>query len=1289
MSTIFINIYKVFKQRKWLFYILLAISLLLIILGVLNIRFVEEISGHSNKAGTSDRFEFVVNNFRFNEKLILTLSLADTSGNYTADELCLKAGTLAEEILKACGSSISKLYIRPNDSLFPALLLCTRDYLPLFLESGDYLALDTMTSAVNIDKAIRRDYRQLISPASVALRTQILNDPLGIQGLALRKLQSLQGSEQYVAFNGYILSKDYRHLLMFITPSNPPGETGKNGEFLKKLDHVLEQQVNSGVVFRAEYFGAAAVAVGNAERLKKDIMLTLGIAFLAIFLLLGFYFRSIRVPVLGLLPAVFGGGLAITLLWLVKGSVSAIALGIGSVILGLIIDYSLYLINQFKRCCDIEQTLKEMSQSIVVCALTSSGAFLCLVFLESSVLHDLGWFAALSVTGAALFALMFLPQMFSERFSEKRSSAFSSFIDRLGNIRYEKNIPLIILLGVFSIASLFFYNNAGFETNMNSLNYMEPELRKAGEHLDSLSSGRFKNVYVVATAANMEEALRLNEKIQSGFDLLIQNGTVSSVSGIRTLFLSDSLSQLRLERWNSVMTNVKSNGLIDEVQKAALKTGFTPEAFKGFETRMRKSYRPLDKNLRDAFGYALFNEWLDERSGITMITSIARVKPSAAPALYTAFGNMTGVVVFDRQKLTDQFVERVKKDFDRLVLLSMLFVSLILWFAFGRIELAIFTAIPMYLSWLITLGFMGATGIRFNIFNIIISSFIFGLGVDYSILMMRGMMQDFKYRTSNIASYRVSVILSSATTLFGVAAMFTAKHPALNSIAMISVFGILVLVLITFTFQPLVAGWFMGGRLRKNKFPITARIFVKTFITWGNIVFIAMILAIAGTLMYYLLPIKRSWKENLFHRMFCSLSRLYIFITFSDKKLINPGGEDFKKPAVIISNHQSLIETPAMLRLYPKIIILTRTWVHKSLVFGPVARLASFYNVDHGIDSIMDKLRQKVSEGYSILIFPEAHRSKDHRIQRFHRGAFYLAEQLKLDILPVMMFGTGDFLEPGAFWGRPNKFRQKIYQRISIDDHSLGTTYQERTKAFRRFYIREYEQFEAIEGNTDYFRRKLVLNYIYKGPVLEWYLRIKLKLEENYRLLNEYVPRHGDILDLGCGYGFISHMLALTSAERNICGIDYDEDKIRVAAAGFLDLPGLRFISSDITTYEFPAMDCIILSDVLHYLNPENQVNLIRKCMSNVSEDGMIIIRDADENKHAIHSRSKLTEKLSTGIQFNKTAEASGKLHFTSGIGIEKIASEGGFNIKVIGTKSYSSNTYFMLTRNIPEIRET
>ena len=131
-------------------------------------------------------------------------------------------------------------------------------------------------------------------------------------------------------------------------------------------------------------------------------------------------------------------------------------------------------------------------------------------------------------------------------------------------------------------------------------------------------------------------------------------------------------------------------------------------------------------------------------------------------------------------------------------------------------------------------------------------------------------------------------------------------------------------------------------------------------------------------------------------------SRFFIWIIPIRLKYINEQGEQFGKPAVIISNHQSLIDTALLFRLCPKAIILTNDWVYNSPVFGHISKLADFYNVSAGIDRIFEKLRGRVEEGYSILVFPEGTRSLTQKIQRFHRGAFYIAEMLEMDIVPIL-----------------------------------------------------------------------------------------------------------------------------------------------------------------------------------------------------------------------------------------------------------------------------------------------
>ena len=80
-----------------------------------------------------------------------------------------------------------------------------------------------------------------------------------------------------------------------------------------------------------------------------------------------------------------------------------------------------------------------------------------------------------------------------------------------------------------------------------------------------------------------------------------------------------------------------------------------------------------------------------------------------------------------------------------------------------------------------------------------------------------------------------------------------------------------------------------------------------------------------------------------------------------------------------------------------------------------------------------------------------------------------------------------------------------------------------------RYFREEFDKLKEEIEQPAYFREKLIYNYLYKGPVLEWYMRIKTRLEKNYQTFHELVPQQGKILDIGCGYGFMSYMLAFTS----------------------------------------------------------------------------------------------------------------------------------------------------------------
>ncbi len=1285
MGNFFVGLYHFFQRNRWLFYVLLVIVSLSILFFASKIRSDEDISGMTRKGSVLSNDEFVIRNFKFAEKLVVHIFYSDTSAVTVPDTLKQIAGKFISQVQEKIDTTlIEAMLTKVDDSAFNAVQSIVSDNLPIFLSDKDYEDIDNLITPENLESAMKRNFKLLVSPASMIVKNQIVNDPLGFQFLGLKKLKSLQVDEKYEADEGFFLTKDKRHLFVFIIPANPPTETEKNSILVDGLENISRSLTSGQNLVKIETFGSVAIAVGNAKQLKKDIIVTLTIAFTLIILLLAWYFKNIRIPFLGFLPALFGGGFALAFIFIYKGSVSAIALGIGCVILGLVIDYALYVVNHFRQKQSVELFLKELSQTIVVCCLTTAGAFLCLVFLNSSVLNDLGLFAALSVTGAAFFTLVILPHFLSAKFILPAKKHKKNFVDRIAGIDLEKKWLVIIILILFGIISLFFKQGVTFESDMMSMNYMTPTLQEAERNLDFLGEKEVKNVYVISYGKTREEAIRKNENASYELEKLKKANQIMSYSGIHNLFLSDSMQRNRIAKWESFWTADKKKNLRNYLTKSAIKTGFKPSSFDNFLNNLtNKKYTPVDPDHYQSFQKTYFGDWINEKDNMIMVSSMVKVTMEEKPNVYNALQGKRNIVVFDRQNATSRFVSNVKNDFSLLVTLSMIFVIILPFISFGRIELGLTTTLPIYFSWFVTLGFMGLTGIKFNIFNIILSSFVFGLGVDYSILMMRGLLYEYKYGTKERNAYKVTIILSSATTLFGVAALLFAKHPALKSIALISIVGILCVAITSCTFSPLMTKWFLFDRLKKKKFPVTARIFIKTFITWGNIVLISIIMMILGTIIYTLIPLPLKKKKVIFHKIFSALCRAYIFVTFpTNRRLFNPTGEDFSKPCIIISNHQSLIETPAFLRLNPKILIFTNDWVFKSPVFGPIARMAGFINIEKGLEPSLEKLRIKMEEGYSILIFPEGHRSKNNHIQRFHKGAFYLAEKLQKDILPILVFGSGDFLGNGEFWGKPNGIFMHIMKRVSFDDPSFGTNYSERARLFRKFYISNYNQVKLSDGNAFYYRKHLLLNYIFKGPILEWYLRVKMKLENNYDPYLKLMPEKGDILDIGCGYGYVSYMLSLTSGERQITGVDYDHEKIEVAKHCFSKNDKLDFICGDITQMNFGKKDGFLLLDVLHYFPVEEQISLLTKCLENLNESGLVIIRDANSDLKKRHKGSRLTEFFSTKMGFNITKDDTGKLFFTSSETILSVAREKGFSVEVIDNKKITSNNIYILSNS-------
>jgi 2-polyprenyl-3-methyl-5-hydroxy-6-metoxy-1,4-benzoquinol methylase len=255
----------------------------------------------------------------------------------------------------------------------------------------------------------------------------------------------------------------------------------------------------------------------------------------------------------------------------------------------------------------------------------------------------------------------------------------------------------------------------------------------------------------------------------------------------------------------------------------------------------------------------------------------------------------------------------------------------------------------------------------------------------------------------------------------------------------------------------------------------------------------------------------------------------------------------------------------------------------------------------------------------------------------------------------------------------------KILPRIKFEDNSFGSGYSGKTKGIQKYFRNEFELIKQERETVKYYKDLLIKNYIYKGPLLEWYLRIKLRFEGYYEIYDRIVPKEGKIIDIGCGYGFNIYMLGFTSKNRILTGIDYDQEKIEIANNCNAKTENINFICEDITNCNFSLSDVFILSDVLHYIKKENQNELIIKCIENLNEDGMLIIRDGDSEMKNRHVFTKMSEFFSTKFGFNKVTN---KLCFISRSEIEKIAQEYNCSLKVIDRSILTSNVFYVMRKN-------
>jgi len=1269
-----LTIVEFLYRRKAIFFGCLLVIIGFIAIGISRLKINESIFSTLPKGKSFEQLNSLIENKSISNQVIFSIKVTDKND---ADVIAQLASSFADTL-----KNVSKKYLTNIISSRPDIEETIYSYFysnfPFLIDSSYYKTLDDKLTTDSVRASLISSYNQLVSPGSSFLKNYLLNDPLFITGKFFNNLNSTSNSEGIIVEDGIVYSKDKKQILITAKTTQDAGDSKNDIALYEQLEKFKKKWNAIYPDNNMDYFGTFAIAAENAIQIKKDTLLTISLSLTLILLILFFYYKKFLIPIYFFLPAIFGSAFAIGVMGFLKQEISAISLATGAVMIGIIVAYSFHFFTHLRHTRSISITIKEISAPLLTGSFTTITALTALCFANSEVLQDFGLFAALSLSGAAIFTLIGLPvilQLFSFDYA---AIPDEPKIFKIPTISPKYRVLCIGIIFILTFIFLYAAKDVRFDSDLSSMSYYSDEFKNKEEQLTGINPQKEKKIYLFAIEKNYETACATNFQLFEKLTELKTKGEIKSFLSSAQFLIPHEIKRKREKQWNDFWDKKKSE-TFEVINKTADSVGFSNSAFVNFQKWINRENISEANNdtLLQTIGLDNFIKIEKEKS--TFITTLV-VKDENLNNIKAELRNINGIEIFDKAEMANTLLDLVKNDFNYILWISASIVFFTLLLIYGRIELALLAFFPMAISWIWILGIAALAGIEFNFVNVVISTFIFGLGDDFSIFVMDGLLNKYKYKKNSLGSYTSAIILSAVTTIIGLGVLFFAKHPAIHSIAAISVLGIACILFLSLVFQPILFDYFVQQRIEKKKSPVTLSEFLYSVFEFSYWIIVCLCFYIILGILY-LFPFPKKSKTKFLNHLISFFGWTVIYFELQVKKRIfNKENLILEKPSIIIANHTSFLDILLMIMLNHRIILLVKDWVYHSPLFGYPIRYAGYIYTESDSEENRKKIKQRIADGYSLMIFPEGTRSTDGEMQRFHKGAFYLSQELKLDITPILIYGASYVLPKNDYIVRKGQLNLKCLPRIKHDDASWGNTYKEKTKNVSAYFKSEYQKFKDERETPLNLWPRIFKNYLFKGPIVEWYIRIKFKLESrNFEFYNKQIGSRNNILDIGCGYGYLSLYLHYKNENRKITGIDYDEEKIQLAQNCYDKNENISFTFADAKTFPFKNQDVIFLNDVLHYLSKDNQQIVLDKCVNALNENGIIFIRDGITDLTEKHKATKLTEFMSTKIfKFNKK---EGQFHFPAIDFVKSFAEKNKFSFEMKEHSQETSNVLFILRK--------
>lgn len=677
-----------------------------------------------------DIFNFLPSDSEYTESMRVYSSLSEASkivfivSGENPDSIC--------SAIDAIGNALPDATTEVDMDGFLTKLDFACNNLPYYLTDSDYTALEACFDSVSGKDYIRNrllDTKKVIAtPGTSFLLPWLKADPLRlISPTEVSNSQYAGTASAFTSYNGYMMTADYKCGFAFYDSPYGSTESQKNALLTDSLNAVCETVGSQMSSVSIRLLGAPVVAAGNAVRIKTDTIIAIGLAIVLITLIMLYVFPCKKEIPLILAAISFGWLCGMAALSVFKGEVSVIVLGMGSIIIGISANYPLHLLIHKQYTSSVQQAVREVVKPLIIGNITTIGAFIVLITLNSAALKQLGVFAVADLAGTIVFCLVWLPHLMKT--NSVAEPIEHNFKDNKGsNVWLKIDVALVLLLLIGSSLVLTLDRKPMFDPNISHLNYMTERQRADFAWIESLAPMSSKPAYLASSAK-----AELNA---------------------------------RIDRWNSFWAAHNADSLISTIKSEADACGIKGDVFQPFYTLISSPYQGLD--LSDS-------------------ETLAALWPGR----------------FDTEAMNSYIAGSLNYDFEYLGLLCAAIVLIFLCISFKSIALGLMAFLPMALCWVVIFASMALLDLQFNIVNVILATFIFGQGDDYSVFIVEGLEYERKTGKRMLPQYKKEIIVSALIMLVGIGVLATASHPAIFSLGIVTLIGMASVVLMSFCVPPI------------------------------------------------------------------------------------------------------------------------------------------------------------------------------------------------------------------------------------------------------------------------------------------------------------------------------------------------------------------------------------------------------------------------------------------------------------------------------------------------------